>query len=395
MAKDKDAKRKDAGAKDSAKRDGGKNLKKVRNKAAGKKATGKKAAGKKHRKKRDDAAVPADTAVSKHGASMACKVVAEAAHEVVGNAVDIAARNVRASRPATARTVQGAWDLHAHTVFSDGSCTVDELVERARNLGLAGIAITDHDTLAPLSYVRARSRELGFPILAGTEISGIDRQSGRKVHVLAYGLEATSDGTSPVERMVAETLYARTANTLWQAWVLKQRDVEFSGRRISLDDIVRTAGQSTGVYKQHLMESLTKRPRTDPDYKFFYACQLKGSSPANRDIPYPAVQDVVRAVREQGGTPVLAHPGQQHTWELIPELVRAGLLGIEAYHPDHGPVEQTLAFEAAADFGLFVTGGSDFHGKYGLAANMGEAFVMPEEAGEPVRALFERETTLA
>ena len=143
------------------------------------------------------------------------------------------------------RSAEGAWDLHNHSVFSDGSKTVDELVAEARAAGLARIAITDHDTLAQLSYVRGRSRELGFPVLAGTEVSAHDPATGRKVHILAFGLEATPDASGPLERLVAQTLFDRTANTLWQAWVLRRAGAEFSGHTVSLDEVVAVAGESS------------------------------------------------------------------------------------------------------------------------------------------------------
>lgn len=297
--------------------------------------------------------------------------------------------------PAPGRTQAGSWDLHMHSTYSDGSCTVDELIAHARAAGLARIAITDHDALTQLSSIRARSRELGFPVLAGTEVSTRDPRTGRKVHMLAYGLEATPDESAPVERLVAPTRYARTANTLWQAWVLKNQDAEFSGKRISLDELLAVAGESTAVYKQHLMEALTARPYRDPDYQFCYRCWFKGESRAAHDIDYPTPKDAVRAIREQGGTPVLAHAGQTNSWELIPDLVHAGLLGIEVFHPDHGEAERALAIGAAERYGLLVTGGSDYHGKYGAAPAVGTCFVAPEEAASPVEELFEREATLS
>ena len=109
-----------------------------------------------------------------------------------------------------------------HSTFSDGSETVAELIDQARARGLARIAITDHDSLSQLSVIRARSRRMDFPVLAGVEVSAVDAETGRKVHVLGYGLEATIDGVGPLERLVAETLRARIANTLWQAWVIMQ-----------------------------------------------------------------------------------------------------------------------------------------------------------------------------
>ena len=298
-------------------------------------------------------------------------------------------------RKSASRTAEGAWDLHMHSTFSDGSCTVDELVALAREASLAGIAVTDHDCLRQLSAIRARSRELGFPVLAGIEVSAMNPATGRKVHVLGYGLEATPDASGPVERIVNETLRARTANTLWQAWVLERTGAEFGGHTVSLDEVVAVAGQSTGVYKQHIMEALTHRPYTDPDYQFAYWCNLKGESPANHDITYPVATDAVRAIREQGGVPVLAHPGQMDSWDYVGELVAAGLEGIEAFHPDHDEADEDRAFELAREHGLFVTGGSDFHGRFGKPEAPGCRFVAPEEAGERVAELFEREQGLS
>lgn len=50
--------------------------------------------------------------------------------------------------------------------------------------------------------------------------------------------------------------------------------------------------------------------------------------------------------------------------------------------------------EVAGEFGLFVTGGSDYHGRYGAPASVGERFVTPGEAGERVAALFSAERRL-
>lgn len=332
-------------------------------------------------------------------AAQAAVDAANTAAQTAARAAQEAARHLSprysAPRPVAGRTALGSWDLHNHSVFSDGSCTVDELIAGARAAGLTRIAITDHDCLSQLSFIRARSRELSFPVLAGVEVSANDPATGRKVHVLGFGLEATADGSGPVERLVAPTLFARTATSLWQAWVLKREDVEFSGHRLSFDEVYDVARASTGIYKQHIMEALTRRPHTDPDYQFCYQCWFKGDSPANRTIEYPTAVEAVRAIREQGGVPVLAHPGQTKSWAIVPELVGAGLMGIEAFHPDHGPIEEGLAFELAERLGLFVTGGSDYHGKYGSSPALGTSFVCPEEAGSKVEGLFASEASLS
>lgn len=120
------------------------------------------------------------------------------------------------------RSAQGSFDLHMHSVYSDGSQSVRALIAEARERGLSGIAVTDHDSLRQLSSVRAVARKMGFPVLAGVEASCIDVDAGRKIHILCYGLEATTDESGPLELLVNETLARRTANTLWQAWTLER-----------------------------------------------------------------------------------------------------------------------------------------------------------------------------
>ncbi len=293
------------------------------------------------------------------------------------------------------RGVTGALDLHSHSVFSDGEFTVDELIEQARELGLAGLAITDHDSLSQLSYVRERARALDFPVLAGCEVSTVDRKRGKKIHILAYGLEATPDSSGPLERICEQTCYLRSANTLWQAYELQRAGVEFGGKELSVDEVLRVGARSTAVFKTHIMEALCGRAKSDPDYQVCWNHYFKQGGIAPRSIEYPSAKKVVCAIREQGGVPVLAHPGQKDSWDSIPDLVSAGLMGIEAYHPDHGEAEAARAFDAAAEHGLFVTGGSDFHGKYSKAPTLGTAFIMPEEAGACVEALFKAERELS
>lgn len=91
------------------------------------------------------------------------------------------------------RSVQGSFDLHMHSVYSDGSQSVQTLITEARERGLSGIAVTDHDSLRQLSSVRAEARKMGFPVIAGVEASCIDAETGRKIHILCYGLAATAD----------------------------------------------------------------------------------------------------------------------------------------------------------------------------------------------------------
>ncbi|MDR2027996.1 MAG: hypothetical protein LBP93_00510, partial [Treponema sp.] len=79
---------------------------------------------------------------------------------------------------------------------------------------------------------------------------------------------------------------------------------------------------------------------------------------------YMSAEEAVRLIRDCGGLAVLAHPFQYDTMGLLPRLAELGLAGIEYKHPTQTPERQRAVQEAARRYGLFLTGGSDFHGLY-------------------------------
>ena len=55
--------------------------------------------------------------------------------------------------------------------------------------------------------------------------------------------------------------------------------------------------------------------------------------------------------------------------------MEAGLWGIEACHPKHSPGDVDRCLQLARQYGLAVTGGSDFHGRWGEGETLGETGV--------------------
>jgi predicted metal-dependent phosphoesterase TrpH len=72
--------------------------------------------------------------------------------------------------------------------------------------------------------------------------------------------------------------------------------------------------------------------------------------------------EAIDLVHQAGGVAVMAHPGLNRTDEVIPELVAAGLDGIECFHSKHSTSTIRHYIEMADQYQLLVTGGSDCHG---------------------------------
>ena len=131
-----------------------------------------------------------------------------------------------------------AADLHCHTKLSDGSVGIEDLIVIAQKSGIDTIAITDHDCLA--GTVRGK-------VIAGVEISAIDNEAGKKVHILCY----LADAPDRLEGLCKRTSIAR--KRAGQIMMLK-----VAGRfPITSDFIISHASGSTNLYKQQFARRMT------------------------------------------------------------------------------------------------------------------------------------------
>lgn len=263
----------------------------------------------------------------------------------------------------TAPRSTGIADLHVHTTMSDGSDTFEEVLVQARERGIGRIAFTNHDTTRGLDEAAALGRRYGVQVTGGIEVSAYDFKRNRKVHVLGLGLR---EHAPALAALCGPTLERRNANSLWQLDQLVA-----AGHDIDADRALVLGRASTCLYKQHLMAALTDEPYVSAAYRMLYQSLFKNGGICDRDITYVDARDAVRAIAEDGGVPVLAHPGQLDSYDLVSELVPLGLRGIERHHPDHTPVDHVRCARLAERHGLACTSGSDYHGRFGSIPYLG------------------------
>src|SRR5205807_7008988 len=78
-------------------------------------------------------------------------------------------------------------DLRTHSTASDGIYSPTELLQRAKDVGLHVLALTDHDNTGGLDEAAEAARKLDIDLIPGIEIN--TDVSGGEVHVLGYFLE--------------------------------------------------------------------------------------------------------------------------------------------------------------------------------------------------------------
>jgi phosphoribosyl 1,2-cyclic phosphate 1,2-diphosphodiesterase len=253
-------------------------------------------------------------------------------------------------------------DLHCHTSISDCSFTIEEVIMTARQKGIEHLAITDHDTTLGLSVAIEVGEALGVNIIPGIEMSAYDYKRNRRAHIL--GLYVTPN--HPAIHKLCQPLVEKRH----QLSKLMVEKIMTAGYNITWELVQQYAEGGTGVYKQHIMHALIDKGYTDRIYSTLYKELFSRGSETEKPgiafmpIEYLRAEDAIRTIREAGGVPVLAHPGQFDNFAAVEEWVKVGLEGIEVHHPLHSEKDEHKAKELAERFRLIQTGGSDFHGFY-------------------------------
>ncbi|OKP92017.1 phosphatase [Paenibacillus helianthi] len=250
----------------------------------------------------------------------------------------------------------GRADLHTHTLSSDGMQPPAENVRLAYEKGLAAVAITDHDTVAGVAEALEAGRKCGITVVPGVEIS--TRAGGKEIHVLGYFMDT--------EQELFLSRLAEQRDTRAQRNEAIIAKLQGLGIDITLDQVTAGIGRELkpdeSVGRPHIADALVRLGAAS-DMRDAFDKYLAEGAAAYVSPPRITPELACDWIAEAGGAAVLAHPGIYGDDELVRGIIeRSALRGIEVYHSDHGPADEERYLALAEEYGLLVTGGSDFHG---------------------------------
>ena len=242
-------------------------------------------------------------------------------------------------------------ELHAHTTFSDGSLTPEELVGKAIAIGLAALAVTDHDIIAGVAPARRVAEGHDLEIVAGLEFSA--ELDGHEIHVLGLFVDDEN------ERLIAATHDARGFRKT-RAEAIVDR---LSGLGVHVDFAqveATTAGGSLG--RPHIAQAIVDinaAKTLDEAFRRYIGV----GRPAFVPKPTLSSVEVIDVVHAAGGVAILAHPASSRVDDdTIERLADHGLDGFEVRHPKHNAKAERRLRALIEKTGMLPSGGSDFHG---------------------------------
>jgi predicted metal-dependent phosphoesterase TrpH len=246
----------------------------------------------------------------------------------------------------------GIYDLHVHSSASDGVLTPEELVVKACELKLSGLALSDHDTVDGLSiavdYIKHHELPLDFipAIEMNTELDN------HEVHILGYYIDYRNE---ELKQQLLQIKEARRGRAVKMINRLRDMGIEIDMKRveqIAMDDLIA---------RPHIARALLEKGYVSTEKEAFDKYIGKGR-PAYVPRYKFEPQTALKLIADAGGVSVLAHPGLLRDQAMVHLLVEMGVEGLEVYYPEHSPSIISEYLKLCSDKKLLITGGSDYHG---------------------------------
>lgn len=270
-------------------------------------------------------------------------------------------------------------DLHTHSTASDGLYAPAELVRLAHEAGLKTIGLTDHDSTAGLAEAQAAGEQLGVTVIPGTEINTDLPDNQGEAHVLGYFVEWERPSFQANLNFLRDAREKRGERMVER---LREQGLDIAWER------VRELAQGS-VGRPHVAQALIERGYAASVSEAFDRYLGKGR-PGYVARFKLSPDNAVRMIRSARGIAVLAHPADIHGLEdkLLPELVIAGLQGLECYYGPYDDETVARLTRLANIYGLIATGGTDYHGPGLHPTPLGGRYV-PVECVERLRRTSE------
>ena len=263
-----------------------------------------------------------------------------------------------------------AFDLHIHSGYSsDGEFPVAAIVDMCSARGLDAFSLTDHNSVRGVGEAARLARERGIGFVPGIEIDCNYR--GPDLHLLGYGIDWKSPDFRALEETVAAKVMASFGETVGKLRRLgfavdEQAVLAAAAGKLPTMELIAEVMLSDAACDTPLLAPYREGGvRGDMPYINFYLDFGAQGRPAFVPMEYMNFRDAVELVRDNGGVPVVAHPGLnlRGRERIVEKLLERGAEGLEVFNNYHDDRQIAYFAPLVRRRGALMTCGSDFHGK--------------------------------
>ncbi len=264
-------------------------------------------------------------------------------------------------------------DLHCHSAVSDGTLQPEALAERAKANGVELWALTDHDEVGGQQRARDAALAVGLPYLTGTEISVTFADI--TVHIVGLGFDADNEA---LKAGLAATRGGRRERALEMAEGLAMVGIKgtFEG---ALKYVKNPELISRTHFARHLVDS-----KVCSDTQEVFRKYLVEGKPGFVPHRWATLRNAVTWITQAGGLAVIAHPARYkftatEEYALFSEFKALGGEGVEVVTGSHSSADALRYAEAALEYGLLASRGSDFHSPTESHTDLGKLPPLPSQ----------------
>lgn len=246
-------------------------------------------------------------------------------------------------------------DLHVHSTASDGTCSPSELVTLAKESGLEAFALTDHDSIDGIKEALVAGEKIGLEVIPGVELSC--NYNEEEIHIV--GLYIDYEDPEFVEHL-KNFQDLRDNRNIKMAERLCEEGFDITA------DALHEMFPDAVITRAHVAKYLVATGQVK-ELSIVFDKYIGNGCKCFVDRPKVHPADAIKMIHLIGGVAILAHPclckmDRKEVYAMIEELSLAGLDGIEAIYSCNMGSDEKDFTELAQIHGLFISGGSDFHG---------------------------------
>lgn len=262
-------------------------------------------------------------------------------------------------------------DLHIHSTFSDdGEYNVEEIFQMAAKRGLKTISICDHNSVKANLIAKRMSSLYHVDFIPGIELDC--RYQDCDLRVLGYFINTSSEIFAHLEN---ESLKREKAASLQRVQLFEQHTdirlnveamIENDRFQKITGDIIAHRVLDDPAFRNHpLLQPYRKEAPESHDYEAFAQDFFGPEGPCFVAVRQPKFEDIIDIIKLTGGVPVLAYAGKtlEENEDVFIEILTKGIEGIEVFTPYHTNRQMAQLLKLAKEYKLFITAGSDFHGR--------------------------------